>query len=667
MNDLIFNPIKINTLEIKNRIYMPAMHLGMASDYEVTDQLIDFYAERARGGAGMIVIGYAAINTVAGGMMNLVGAHHDDYSPGLTRLSDAVKEHGARCAIQINHAGANAFSLFCDGKQPVGPSDVPGMSKETPHPLSLEEIEQTIDDFAKAALRVKKAGFDAVEVLSAGGYLISQFLSLVTNKREDDYGGSFENRMRFGLEVMQAIRKAVGDDYPIIARISGNEFMPGGLGRKDLQTYAAKLAELGTVDAINVNVGWHQARVPQITTSVPRGMYAYLAKGVKENVHIPVIASHRINDPWVAREILESGMCDMVAMGRGLIADPYLPEKAKTGRENEIVHCIACAQGCFDRLFELKHVACLCNPKAGRERETEINPTKVPKKVMVVGGGAAGMSAALAAKEIGHAVTLYEKNDQMGGQLHIAGAPPGRDEFAQLARDLATQVAISDIAVRLNCTVDESLIEEEKPDVVILTTGAVPITLPVPGAEQSHVVQAWDVLLNRAHTGKRIVIIGGGAVGVETALFLAEKGTLSGEAIKFLLVNRAEDPEALYELATQGTKEIVLIEMLDKIGADIGKTTRWGMLQDMDRTRITRRTASKALEITETAVKVEAHGQIEEIPADTVVLAVGATSFNPLEEVLTKKGIPFKTAGDAKKIAQAIDAVHQGFARGREV
>ncbi len=666
MKDPLFEPIKINQLELKNRICMPAMHMNMAVNFEITDQLIDFYAERARGGVAIITVGYATVDEYSGNITN-IGAHKDEFIPGLKRLARVIQENGARAVVQINHAGRYNFSFFLDGKQAVAPSAVPSrMTRETPRELTIDEIRQVINSFAQAASRVKKAGYDAVEVLSGTGYLISEFLSPFTNKREDDYGGSFEKRMRFGLEVMQAIRKEVGDDFPIIVRMNGNDFMPGGNGRKDLQEYARRLVQVG-VDALNINVGWHEAKVPQIVTSVPRGVFGYLAKGIKELVDVPVISGHRINDPHTAREMIGDGLCDMVAMGRPLIADPFLPEKAKAGHEKRIVHCIACAQGCFDNLFKLKPVECLCNPKAGREKKTTIKKTKAPKKVMVVGGGPAGMSAALSAWEKGHEVSLYEKGSLLGGQLYLASAPPGREEFAELAKDLEHQVALSAINIVLDQSVDEALIDHEKPDAVILATGALPMKPPIPGVDLSHVVQAWDVLKGKAVTGRRVVVVGGGAVGVETALFLAEKGTLSPQALKFLLINRAEDPEDLYKLATRGTKDIVVIEMIDKMGKDIGKTTRWGILQELSRKGIETKATTKALEITETCVKVEIDGKIEEIPADTVVLAAGAASYNPLQEFVDAKGIPCTAIGDASRVALAFDAVHQGFEAGRKI
>jgi 2,4-dienoyl-CoA reductase (NADPH2) len=381
MKDPLFRPITLNRLEVSNRIYLPAMHLGMAVDYQVTDQLEAFYAERARGGAGMICVGYATVDDLSGNTQN-IGAHDDAFIPGLERLAAAIKYNGARCAVQLNHAGRYNFSFFMDGKQPVAPSPVASrMTGETPRELSIEEIGETIEAFAAAALRVKTAGFDAVEVLSGTGYLISEFLSPLTNQRTDRYGGSLENRMRFGLEVMAAVRDAVGDDYPLIVRMNGNDFMPGGNGRLELQAYARALAA-GPADALCINVGWHEARVPQIVTAVPRGVFAYLAKAIREQVDVPVIASHRINTPDTAREMIADGMCDMVAMGRSLIADPRLPEKARQKKEADIVHCIACAQGCFDHLFQLKHVECLCNPRAGHETAGAVKKASPSKKVM---------------------------------------------------------------------------------------------------------------------------------------------------------------------------------------------------------------------------------------------------------------------------------------------
>jgi 2,4-dienoyl-CoA reductase (NADPH2) len=428
MSDILFEPIKVGTLEVKNRIFMPAMHMSMCHNYVVTDQLIAFYAERARGGAGIITVGYAGVDSLSANPAH-IGAHSDEFLPGLTRLATAIKASGACAAVQINHAGRYNYSFFLEGKPPVAPSAVPSrLTGEVPRELEHAEIKATINSFAETASRVKRAGFDAVEVLAGTGYLISEFLSPLTNFRTDEYGGSLENRMRFGLEVVKAVKEATGDTFPLVVRTNGNDFMPEGVGRDDLLRFAVALEAAGA-DALSINVGWHEASVPQIITKVPRGAFAYLSRSIKEQVSIPVIAGHRINDPQIARKLIADDFCDMTAMGRALIADPDLPNKAQRRHEEKIVHCVACAQGCFDHLFVGKHVECLCNPKAGHELEVSGGKSTNQLNVVVVGGGAAGMAPAVSAAEKGHAVTLYEKNICLGGQLSLAGAPPGRQEF----------------------------------------------------------------------------------------------------------------------------------------------------------------------------------------------------------------------------------------------
>jgi len=664
--DQLFTPVQIGSLKLKNRIFMPAMHMNMCRKFTVTDQLIGFYRERARGGVGMISVGYATVDELSGQQGN-IGAHKDEFIPGLATLASTIQEHGAAACVQLNHSGRYNHSLFLGGKKPVAPSAVPSrMTGETPRELEAEEIQEIIQRFAAAAGRVKTAGFDAVEILAGTGYLISEFLSPLTNQRQDYYGGSLENRMRFGLEVIRAVKTATGADYPLIVRINGNDFMPGGIGRTELKTFAQELVQAGA-NALCINVGWHEAQIPQIVTKVPRGVFAYLARDIRDLVPVPIIASHRINDPTVARHLIADGFCDMVAMGRALIADPQLPNKAQTGQEHKIVHCVACAQGCFDNLFKMKSVECLCNPRAGREAETVAKQTDQPKQLMVVGGGAAGMSAAIAAAEQGHRVTLHEQSMQLGGQLHLAGAPPGRSEFIGLAGDLQEQLSALDVEIRLNSKVDRQLLSAQQPEAVILATGGQPITPPIPGVDLPNVIRAWDVLSHKADVGHKVVVIGGGAVGVETALFLAEQDTLSGEELKFLLVHQAETGEELYRLATAGNKKITLIEMINKLGTNFGKSTRWSMLQDVKRSSLTTLTETTVLEITPDGVMIEHQGQKQHIPADTVVLAVGTQAYNPLQKEITALRIPCEVVGDAQQPAMVFDAIHQGFDAGHNL
>jgi 2,4-dienoyl-CoA reductase (NADPH2) len=666
MHDPLFQPWNIGNLILKNRIFMPAMHMNMCRNFEVTDRLIDFYRTRAEGGAALISVGYATVDEFSGSPLN-IGAHYDGCIPGLARLAAGIHEAGALAAVQLNHAGRYNASFFLGGKTPVAPSAVPSrLTKETPRELSLEEIEAIIVRFADAAARVREAGFDLVEILAGTGYLISAFLSPFTNKREDRYGGSLENRMRFGLEVVVAVKERLGADYPVLVRINGNDFMQGGIGPKELQDFAVALSEAGA-DALCINVGWHEAQVPQIVTKVPRGVFAYMAREIREKVTVPVIASHRINDPATARRLIALGYCDAVAIGRALITDPDFPKKAECGKEDSILHCVACGQGCFDNLFKMKAVECICNPRAGHERDRGAEYAKILKQVLVVGGGIAGMSAALAAAERGHRVKLYEKTMQLGGQLRLAGAPPGRSEFKVFAEDMIRQLGTAGVQVVLNVSVDKDFLQHQQPEELILATGGSPVLPQIAGGDQPHVVQAWDILAGKCQAGRKVVVIGGGAVGVETALMLAEEGTLSGDELKFLLVNEAEDPEELRRLARDGGREVTLVEMIDTLGSNFGRSTRWGMLQDIGRFGVQTCLNAKVLEITAAGVRIEIAGEVSEVAADTVVLAVGTRSENALKTAAAELGIHCQTVGDALEPGTVFEANHQGFIAGRSI
>ncbi|NVO01001.1 MAG: FAD-dependent oxidoreductase, partial [Geobacteraceae bacterium] len=337
------------------------------------------------------------------------------------------------------------------------------------------------------------------------------------------------------------------------------------------------------------------------------------------------------------------------------------------GHDRDIIHCVACGQGCFDNLFKMKAVECLCNPRAGYEKKRPVIQAEKPLKIVVAGGGAAGMSAATAAAQRGHHVILHEKDNCLGGQLLLAGAPPGRDEFLELSKNLIRQAELAGVEVLLNSNVDSATFGDNHPDTVIVATGGMPITPSIPGAELPHVVQAWDVLGGLAETGKRVAVIGGGAVGIETALLLAEEGTLSGEDLKFLLVHGAESADDLYNLAIHGSKDVTVIEMLEDLGKNFGKSTRWGMMQDVERFGVKTKSQAKVVRITANSVCIERDGVVEEIGADTVVLAVGTKPYNPLEEMLKGLGLATIVVGDAVKPAMVFEAIHSGFKAGCEV
>jgi 2,4-dienoyl-CoA reductase (NADPH2) len=651
----LFSPITINAMTLKNRIVMAAMHLGYTPEGEVTERLVRFYERRAEGGVGLIIVGGCPIDEY-GGMPSMVCINDDRFIPGLQRLTRAVKGGGATIAAQLYQAGRYTHSAMIGGRKPFSASAVRSrFTGETPRALELEEIPGVQAKFAEAARRAQHAGFDAVEILGSAGYLISQFLSPVTNFREDRYGGSLENRMRFGVEVVGKVREAVGSGYPIIMRLAGNEFMEGGNTNEEARRFAAELEKAG-VDLFNVTGGWHETRIPQLSMFVPPKAFTYLAQGIKGAVSIPVLASNRINDPRVAEAIIQYGEADLVTMARGLLADPDLPRKA-----------IACNQGCFDHVLQFRPAACLVNPWAGLEGEIEMARPAQTKKVLVIGGGPAGMKAACTAAERGHKVVLVEKETQLGGQLLLNRHIPGRKELVAAASDLASNMKALSVDTILGKVADSAFVKNMAPDAVIVATGAQPILPDMPGIENPKVVQAWDVLRGKARVGKTVVIVGGNAVGLETALYLANQGTLSPEILHFLVANRAETWETLETLVNRGNKTVTVLEMGKKAGQDIGPSTRWTVFSELSRLGVTILTGAKATEIRADGVGMEKAGGHDLLPADTVVIAVGSRPEKDLAAALHDLVPEVVVVGDAIEPRNALEAIKEGFQAGSRI
>ncbi len=660
MYESLFTPIRINTLEVRNRIAYPSLGLLYSYDGTLNQRYHDFYVERARGGAGIVTIGPVGIDFIGSGGVP-ISLDNDDAIPHFKRLADDIRSHGASPWVQLYHAGAYAFSFLLKGEKPVAPSAVYSkFKKETPRELGIDEIKQLQEAFVRAAERAKEAGIDGVEIIGSAGYLITQFLSPVTNKRTDEYGGSLENRLRFPVEIIQSMRARLGASYPLGIRMAGNDFVPGSNTDRETPLFAQAYERAG-IDVINVTGGWHETRVPQITREMPRGGFAYLALNIKRAVSVPVMASNRIPDPDTAERIIRDGVADMVNLGRVLIADPEWPNKVREGRAAEVRPCVACGQGCMDELFSARPVMCIANPMAGFEGERAIIPTNHPKKIMVIGAGPGGLEAAVTAAQRGHAVTLYEKSGDIGGQLHIAGAPPHKQELWEIIRYYRAMLRALPIALHLNTEATAETVAAERPDHVIVAEGAEPFVPKIDGIDGPGVVSAWTVLRDDPMIGRRVAVIGGGAVGIETAQFIAAKGTISPEVLEFLFLRDAEPVERIRELATRGSKEVTIFEMLPKIGKDIGRSTRWVVMADVERDGITVIKNAKVLSVKDGKVTYEHNGATESVQFDTVVTAIGSKPVKAVSSLIGNTGVPFTVIGDGVQPGKINDAIHGGF------
>ncbi len=666
MFDHLFSPITVNRLQIKNRIAYPSLGLLYAYDRKLNDRYYDFYREIAKGGAGIVTVGPVGVDYLGSGIATL-GITDDEEIPSFKKLTDIIRAEGASPWIQLFHAGAYSYPIIINNQQPMAPSALfSKYSKTTPREMSIDDIKNTQIAYADAAERAKKSGFDGVEILASAGYLITQFLSPLKNQRTDEYGGSLENRLRFPREIFKLVRERVGQDYPMTVRMAGNDFVPGSNSDEETPVIAKAYEEAG-VDMISVTGGWHESRVPQLPMELPRAAYSYLALNVKKAVSVPVMASNRITDPASAEKIIKDGCADMVNLGRVLIADPEWPEKALEGRSDEIRPCTACSQGCTDQVFNGKPVYCIGNPQAGYEAERQITPTGSPKKVMIAGAGPAGLEAAITATKAGHQVRVYEKDSDIGGQLWLAGAPPHKQELLEYIRYYRAIIRKLDIPVFLNTEVNAALIEEMKPDVLMVAQGAKPLLPPINGMDDPCVKSSWDVLKDNPPLGKRVAIIGGGSVGLETALFVAAKGTLTPETLHFLMEYDAQTHERLKELMLKGTSTVTVFEMLPKAGKDMGKSTRWVVLDKLERFGVSILTGARVLSIKNGQIDFEKAGEKQSMTFDSVIIAAGSQPDRTLSEKLGQMGIPFIAIGDCKGPGKIDDAIHGGFLAALEI
>jgi 2,4-dienoyl-CoA reductase-like NADH-dependent reductase (Old Yellow Enzyme family)/thioredoxin reductase len=639
----LFTPIDIGTMKVRNRIVMLPLTTGYCElDETIGDRLINFFAARAKGGVGLIIVPFSPVH--AGSPIE-PGLYDDHFLPGIRKLTDTVHAHGAKIAAQLI---TSYHVMFKDGiAEVVGPSAVLNqMTRTTARPLTVTEIHYIVKEYGHAARRARQAGFDAVEVLVGGGYLLNRFLSPITNKREDEYGGSLENRMRIVLEVIASMRKEVGKDFPIGCRLNVHEQMEGGHTIEDSKEVVRILEKAG-IQMINVYTGWHESPVPTVQAVLPKGAFLHLAEKIKGWVGIPVIAANRINDPAVAEQAIAEGKADMTGMARALLADPELPNKAREGRVEEIVPCLACSNCLTDILTTYKDwgtaasTSCSVNPLAGKEGEYAIEPAKKSKKVFVIGGGPGGMEAAMTAAARGHKVTLHDRGNKLGGKLLIASIPPYKGELQSLVTSLSSRARKAGVEIKLKSDVTPATIEKEKPDVLIMATGSSSLIPNIPGVAGSNVVLAEDVLTGAKTVSGNVIIVGGGMVGCETAEFLLER--------------------------TKGITQVTVIEMLSRMADNVSPTYRPFFLARLKKEGIKMETNTIVQEITKEGVKVEQKGVAGFFKGDAVVLAAGFKS-NPTLDEKTRAKIPeVYEIGDCARPRMIKEAIEEGFSIGRTI
>ncbi len=636
----LFSEAKIGSLILKNRVILPAMgSLYPDKGGLVSDKLIAYHVARAKGGCGMNIVEIAAVHPTSKAPRNL-SIYDDSFIPGLTRLADAIKKAGGRAAIQIWHAGRQTYSRWTD-RPLIAPSPIPcPMCKGMPVEMTKEVIEEMVEAYGDGALRAKKAGFEAIEIHAAHGYLIAQFLSPYSNHRTDEYGGSFENRARFALAVIQNVREKVGPDFPVLYRLSADEYVPDGLTVEDAKV-VAKMVEKAGVDAVHVSAGCYgalQMIIPPL--DLPAGLNVENAAAVKSAVKIPVVAALRINDPEMADRLIGEGKADFVAVGRGQLADPEFCNKAKAGALDDIIKCIGCNQGCADRLFnERKPISCLRNPLTGRELEYAITSADHRKKVLVVGAGPAGLEAAMVARKRGHDVVVIEKNDRVGGQFFLAGAVPWKKEMAEAALQMGRMAERLGVQVRLNTPLTEKILDEVKPDEIIVAAGSAPFVPPIAGSDGEHVMSGHDVLAGSKSTGQSVAVIGGGLIGMEVAELLSNQG-----------------------------KKVTIIEMLEEVGGGLGRTRKVFAMKFIEESGVKVFVRAKCLEIKRNSIVLDQDGQILEIgDFGTIVMAAGVKPDRTVETFLQDKGYPFRVIGDAREARKALDAIWEGADAGRAV
>lgn len=637
----LFEPGIIGHLNIKNRLVMaPIGLIGLVElDGRLSERAIDYYATRAMGGVGLIVTGSMAVDVeVERKLVDCWSTVPRVDSPiflsRLNELADAVHQYGAKIACQLTAGMGRVISpSIFPSARPVAPSDLPCywdasvIAKE----LTIEEIRKIVEAFSRAAKIIKAAGIDAVEIHGHEGYLLDQFMTALWNKRKDKYGGSLEGRLRFPLEIIKAIKDVAGDDFPVIFRYGIRHYLPGGREIEESLEIAKRL-EVAGVDAIHVDAGcyetWHWAHPP---IYMPPGCLVPLAAEVKKVVGIPVIAVGKLGNPELAEKVLRDGMADFVALGRPLLADPEWPNKVRDCRIDDIRPCIGDHEGCLGRIFERKYVSCAVNPTTGMEKGLALVPTKSPKAVLVIGGGPAGMEAARVASLRGHQVTLWEKGESLGGTLLAASVPDFKRDLRGLVVYFANQINKLGVKVELGKAATPELVAQAAPEAVIIATGGVPIFPEIRGMDK-RVITAVDLLLGREKAGKKVMVVGGGLIGCETAVYLAEKG-----------------------------KNVTIIEMLGSLALNTNKANRMKLLDMLKDSGVRTITNTKLLEITSDGAVLSSEIPQEALSVDTIILALGFRPTRELAESLQGQVPELHTIGDCVQPRRILDAIWEGY------
>jgi 2,4-dienoyl-CoA reductase-like NADH-dependent reductase (Old Yellow Enzyme family) len=632
----LFSPVRINKLALKNRAVMPAMGTGFGNrDGTASDRLIAYLGRRAQGGAGLIITEVVAMDPRGKGFPSELCAYDDRYIPGLKKIADEIHKHGAAAAVQLHHAGRETYSAVV-GDLPEAPSSIPSALLNQPcAEMSIERIQAVVQGFASAAGRVKQAGFDAVEIHGAHGYLLTQFMSPFSNQRTDEYGGSDENRARFVLEVLAAVRKAVGPDFCVIIRVSAEEAIRGGYNLSFMKWLAPQMVAAGA-DAIHASIGVYTTpgNLSIAGFDTEAGFNLFRAAEVKKVVDVPVIGVGRVHDPRLADAAIARGDADLISFGRQHLADPDFLAKARKGDFDDIRFCLACNQGCIERLsFEMKSASCTVNPEVGQEYKPKPAREESPKRIHIIGAGPAGLEAALVAAERGHHVSIFERESEPGGQLRSASKPPHKEAFWQWVEWVMRRLDKLGVVVNLGSEMTEEMLRDDNPDMVVLASGALPARPDLHGINCENVCDARDLLLGKVEPKSPGVILGAGYVGMEAADFLiARKASVTIVEMKAhppVLPMTAHGYWLNYYLRKSGGKLM------------LGTTVK---------------------RIEPNAVVVEKEGKEQILaPAPLVVTALGAASETSLEPVLQELGIPFVVLGDAKQPRRLIEAIHEGY------